>query len=210
MKGLRIGAACAALAAAGAFAWLSGAPVEERAVLEASAASVLHGQAQETAAHAGAGQDDALEETASRLFPELDESAISAVLVITPERTFSFRCAKPDRVSVNGQKADAEMFTTLIGQIMAIPVASLAAFTPSCDPMLTLTIVAGEEEFVACFYHDGGADTRARIISNPQGEPRYGQTDGWRIGTLLLTCDGTRIQDESGQETPAQDANVLL
>ncbi|MDO5297927.1 MAG: hypothetical protein Q4F18_00760 [Clostridia bacterium] len=210
MKGVRIGVACAALAAAGAFAWLSSTPIKEHTVLEASAAAISDEQTQETAPYLDDGQDDALGETVSHLFPELDESAITAVMVITPERTFNFRCAKPGKVSVNGQKADAEIFTTLIGQITTIPVVSQAAFTPSCDPMLTLTIVAGEEEFVACFYHDGGTGTLTKVISNPEGEPQYGQTDGWRIGTLLLTCDGTRIQDESGQETPVQDVNALL
>lgn len=195
MKAIQFGAACAALALLGALIYLSGVPLEEAAVSYTSAAQSEPGVA--------AADDPSV--PAAPLFPELEKTFVTALSVTTPERSFSFACSREGRVSVNGQKADADVFATLLAQISTLPVASLAAFTPTHDPLMTLNVVTEDgQEFIASFYHGERSDAYIRIICDPQGSPHYSQTDGWRIGTLLLACDGTRIQDESGRETPMQ------
>ena len=69
--------------------------------------------------------------------------------------------------------------------------------------VLTLILTAGGHDRTASFYETESQEM-ARVISCAQEQTFYGQVKSWRIGTLLMACDGTRIQDESGNETPAQ------
>lgn len=145
---------------------------------------------------------DAPAEACDTLFPALDAQAVDALSVVTPERSFSF-AADEDGVSVNGQMADGEVFETLVEQITAIPVISCDAFTPQGTPLLTLTLDCGGVRFTASFYAQAASDVYADVISGTEGTWRYCSTKAWHIGKLVLTCDGTRIQDERGNETPA-------
>ena len=106
-------------------------------------------------------------------------------------------------MSVNGQMADDEVFSTLMEQILTLPVMACDPFSPEGDAVLTLILTANGADWTASFYQTESQEM-ARVISCVQEETLYGQVKSWRIGTLLMACDGTRIQDESGNETPAQ------
>ena len=139
----------------------------------------------------------------SSLFPGLDKSFISALSIATPERSFAFCCENADDVSVNGNQADEEIFGTLISQIQGLPVDAQHPFTPDTAPVLVLSVLTRDGvQHTARFYSDKSA-ARVQISSGPGDAPVYHSTDTWRIGTLMMTCEGTRIQDASGNETPA-------
>ena len=162
------------------------------------AAVQQHAEAAQSTAHALARDDPAL------LFPDLDMNAITAISVHSPERSFQFYADGRGGVSVNGQQADAEIYLTLVSQISELPVAHTDAFIPdSMQWLLTLTVCAGSEQHTARFYEDDGTGEVARIVSGAEDAPEYSQTGGWRVGTLMMTCEGTRIQDERGNERPA-------
>ena len=137
------------------------------------------------------------------LFPSLDEAAITAISVSTPERSFHFLREGANAVSVNGQQADAEIFSTLLEQIADLPVNSFTAFSP-CSSRLQLTLVVStaQAQHTAHFYAGGASGETTHIISGSCEAPAYSQTNGWRVGTLMMTCEGTRIQDAHGNETP--------
>lgn len=138
------------------------------------------------------------------LFPDLDMNAITAISVFSPERSFQFYADGSGKVSVNGQQADAEIYLTLVSQISELPVARTDAFIPdSVQWLLTLTVCTGGKQHIARFYEDDSAGKIARIVTGSEDAPEYGQTGGWRVGTLMMTCEGTRIQDERGNERPA-------
>lgn len=137
------------------------------------------------------------------LFPDLNAKTITAITVHTPERSFQFAIGDSNCVSVNGQQADGEIYMTLVGQIAALPVSSTERFGAGDNKLLlTLTVSDGDGQHTASFYEDGGACETARVIAGPENAPRYVQTDGWRVGTLMMTCEGTRVQDEQGNERP--------
>lgn len=136
------------------------------------------------------------------LFPAISPSSVTALSVTAGDRRFEFLC-DGEEVSVNGQLADGEIFSTLLEQILTLPIASCAAFSPEeGSAMLTLVLTAAGHDNTVCFY-EGSSKETARVLAGTPEEPVYGVTKSWRIGTLLLVCDGTRIQDESGNETPA-------
>ena len=136
------------------------------------------------------------------LFPSLSPASVTALSVTADDRRFEFLC-DGEAVSVNGQMADGEVFLTLLDQILTLPVAACAAFSPEeGSAMLTLVLTAAGHDNTVRFY-EGSSQETARVLAGTPEEPVYGVTKAWRIGTLLLVCDGTRIQDESGNETPA-------
>lgn len=136
------------------------------------------------------------------LFPELNPSLVTAVSIITPQSTFDLKRDENRSVSINGQRGDREVFATLLTHIAAMSFRSSDSFTPPDTPLLTLIVHQQGREFSAAFYADGGTGEFARVVTTRSGSPAYGTTDGWHIGTLMLACEGTRIQDESGKETP--------
>jgi len=143
-------------------------------------------------------------QASATLFPGLDESAVTAITVITPDRSFHFLCESPQAVSVNGQLADGVVFRTLLEQIAELPVDTLSAFSPQAEQLLlTLTVSSGQAQHTARFYADGKAGEKVHIVSGPPDAPQYRQTGGWRVGTLTMTCEGTRILDVPGNEIPA-------
>lgn len=157
----------------------------------------------ETAAQtADAAQSAAQTPHTTPLFPAISPSSVTALSVTAGDRRFEFLC-DGEEVSVNGQLADGEIFSTLLEQILTLPIASCAAFSPEeGSAMLTLVLTAADHDNTVCFY-EGSSKETARVLAGTPEEPVYGVTKSWRIGTLLLVCDGTRIQDESGNETPA-------
>ncbi len=137
------------------------------------------------------------------LFPEVDESNVTHVTIFSEDTSYEFRRAAPDDVSVNGQKADSEAFDTLLCQIVTLPVSDIEFFSSTESPLLTVRVVSGGTTHLAAFYR-GMSEDKTLILCGTQDAPLYRQTSAWRVGTLLLTCEGTRIQDESGNETPAE------
>ena len=136
------------------------------------------------------------------LFPGLDVRAVTAVSVTAPDRRFEFLRKQPHEVSVNGRKADSEIFRTLVSQIAEISVSPADPFVSSDEPALHLTVVSGGTQYHASFFAGGSDSALALVRSGTHDAPGYHQTAGWRIGTLMLTCEGTRIQDELGMEIP--------
>lgn len=137
------------------------------------------------------------------LFAASAASDVQSLSVVTQEASYAFVRESSRRVSVNGQKADAEVFSTLIQQILSMPVATIAPFTPEQNATVTLALTMNDEQYTVFFYRDEDIDNPfVRLIGGRPDSPTYQQTDAWRIGTMLLACEGTRIQDEKGRETP--------
>ena len=136
------------------------------------------------------------------LFASVEQADVSALLVRSEDRSFDFLCGDGG-VSVNGQRADTEGFFTLLDQILSLPVVPCEPFAPEGEALLTLLLTADGCEQAARFYRTESRGI-ARVVSDAPGESLYGQVKSWRIGTLLMACDGTRIQDESGNETPVR------
>ena len=104
-------------------------------------------------------------------------------------------------MSVNGQKADGEVFSTLLDQLTADCFIPCEEFEPRGEPLLTVTVSTDTQNFSARFYQDSEDGKYAYVVAGADNA-RCLKTDAWRVGTLLLTCEGTRIFDASGQETP--------
>ena len=68
--------------------------------------------------------------------------------------------------------------------------------------LLTLVVLADGIQHTARFYDDGKQGEKALIVAGEADTPQYHRTGGWRVGTLVMTCEGTRIQDAHGNETP--------
>lgn len=141
---------------------------------------------------------------AQALFPELSDEAITGIRIAAADDCeFTFNISQKSGLSVNGQKADREVFSTLVDQLLSLSFMPIGSFEPKDDPMMILTVYTDEQDFTAQFYQDDDIGKYAYVITGEQSD-RYLKTDAWRVGTLLLTCEGTRIFDESGQETPVE------
>ena len=137
---------------------------------------------------------------AQPLFPELTDTAISEIHIRSiDDCTFDFSVR--GELSVNGQKADGEVFSTLVDQLTAESFTPCETFEPQGEPLLTVTVCTDSQDFTARFYQDSENGRYASVAAGAESE-RCLKTDAWRVGTLLLTCEGTRIFDASGQETP--------
>ena len=136
------------------------------------------------------------------LFPELNSTQITSLLVSTPERSFRFHMNPHGAVSVNGHRADHDIFSVLLDQIAALPVETHSAFAPRAqDLLMTLVVSTGAHQKTARFYAGSEGET-ARIVLGTDESPEYRQTNTWRVGTLMMTCEGTRILDAHGNEQP--------
>ena len=139
-------------------------------------------------------------EPGSILFPEL--SQVTALSVSTPERSFHFHLDPQGAVRVNGRQADHEIFSTLLNQIRELPAQQHSVFSPSAqDLVLTLVVSTGSQQQTARFYSGGSDSKNTRIILDGGEAPQYRQTNGWRVGTLLMACEGTRILEADEQNT---------
>ena len=137
------------------------------------------------------------------LFPDLCPSHILFVSVRAPERSFQFRLNDLGTVSVNGTQADSEIFSTLLEQITDLPVDPAKAFpADGTQLLLTLEVHTDQQRHTAYFYGDASSGLAAQIICGTPDAPEYRLTEGWRVGALMMTCEGTRIQDAHGNETP--------
>lgn len=141
-------------------------------------------------------------EQAEPLFASLDVEELVALSITTAECSYEFRCAS-EKISLNGQKADHDVFATLLDQILLLPVIPTDPFPMDGTLMATLVLTIGDQTHTVTFYRSS-EEAYAGVVSGPPNAPCYHKTDAWRVGTMLLTCEGTRIQDASGQETPAQ------
>ena len=138
------------------------------------------------------------------LFPGLNEQSVTSITVSTPDRRFDFRCEDPRTVSVNGHRADSEVFLTLLEQISQFPVDTRTAFAPEAQNLLlTLIVSSGAQQQIAQFYSDGHTGETTHIIVGKGDTSKYLMTGGWRVGALMMTCEGTRILDAHGNEQPA-------
>lgn len=146
----------------------------------------------------------AQEQEAHSLFSSLAREDVAELRVQTPEQRYIFRCPDALRVSVNGQKADLGVFETLLEQVLSLPVVTISAFTPSTQACVTLELTADGTRYTASFYRGAREDDPyvSVVSSRPGADVRYHRTDSWRLGTMLLACEGTRILDEKGDETP--------
>lgn len=134
------------------------------------------------------------------LFPELTDSDISEIHIRAGDDC-AFDFSLRGELSVNGQKADGEVFSTLLDQLTADCFVPCEDFEPHGEPLLTVTVSTDTQDFSARFYQDSEDGKYAYVVAGAD-EARCLKTDAWRVGTLLLTCEGTRIFDASGQETP--------
>lgn len=134
------------------------------------------------------------------LFPKLTNTDIVGIRIHAKDDC-DFDFSVRGELSVNGQKADGEVFSTLVDQLTAESYTPCDAFTPQGDAMLTVTIYTDTQDFSARFYQDQSDGKYAYVVAGEKDQ-RCLKTDAWRVGTLLLTCEGTRIFDASGQETP--------
>lgn len=139
------------------------------------------------------------------LFPNLSGAHITSLCVSTPERSFQFHQDQQGLVSVNGRHADSEIYSTLLEQIAELPVEKHSAFTPKAqDLILTLVVSSGAQHRTAHFYSDGHTGENTHIVLSGGELPEYRRTNFWRVGTLMMTCEGTRILDANGNEQPIQ------
>ena len=134
------------------------------------------------------------------LFPELTDSDISEIHIRAGDDC-AFDFSVRGELSVNGQKADSEVFSTLLDQLTADCFIPCEDFEPRGEPLLTVTVSTDTQNFSARFYQDNEDGKYAYVVAGADNA-RCLKTDAWRVGTLLLTCEGTRIFDASGQETP--------
>ena len=148
---------------------------------------------------------DGKEHSDITLFPNLCSASIRAISIRTPERSFQFQLDSLGAVSVNGAQADKEIFATLVDQIADLPVDPFGAFpADGTQLMMTLEVLTDGRRHTAHFYEDGASGIATHIICGTPDAPEYRLTEGWRVGTLVMTCEGTRIQDAHGNETPLQ------
>lgn len=136
------------------------------------------------------------------LFPGMNQTSVLELQIASGDRRFDFR-RSGSSVSVNGHIADSEIFDTLLEQVAQMPVIPRSAFSAQGVPVMTISISIGSAHHSIRFYpaqEKGQAD----VLCTLPGCEQYGVTDAWRLGTLLLTCDGTRILDEHGSESPAR------
>ena len=149
-------------------------------------------------------QETGSEQDAQALFPELSNDEITGIRITAADDCeFTFSVSKDNGLSVNGQKADSAVFSTLVDQILSPSFMPVDAFEPADEPVVTMTVCTERRDFIARFYTDQDVGKYAYVITGEESS-RCLKTDAWRVGTLLLTCEGTRIFDASGQETPAE------
>lgn len=186
----------------GLILWYASAPLRKAFGGESQTPAVADAQAQEEVASPSPQEESP---TGQPLFAGLDSDDIQSVSIQTKRRVFQFQCSTDDSVSVNAYVADEDVFDTLLEQLMALSFDPCDPFEPEGDPLLTVEISADAQQYSAWFYEDGGTGKNTNIICTQQGSTQYLTTEAWRVGTLLLTCEGTRIFDESGRETPADE-----
>jgi len=142
--------------------------------------------------------------SAAPLLPELSPEGVTALSVITEDASYAFSYTEKSHVGLNGRRADPDVFVTLLKQIIELPVTLSTPFVPTDAPLATVELTAGEAQIRLWFYPSEASEAHTRLICafGPNASRVYHITDAWRLGTMLMTCEGTRILDERGHEMP--------
>jgi hypothetical protein len=128
------------------------------------------------------------------LFEETILSGITRLCVRTSHRTYTFLCEGGEAVCLDGGKADEEIFSTLLEEIRDREYEKTTAFTPQTQPVAVVELQEGTRTYEASFYSEGDREC-SEVIVRGNGKLRYLQTESWRIGTMLLTCEGAWSAD---------------
>ena len=150
------------------------------------AAALIAGMAAAAAAEGAQPEERAAGETALRT---------ASMRVCANGRSFLYR-RTAGGLSVNGGQADEEVFTTLLSQIRAAVSGGRERFVPQGEPLLTVTLEGGESRTIA-FYRDGADQSRVFVIVRSGEGERACATEAWRVGTILLACEGTQLPQEA-------------
>ncbi len=128
------------------------------------------------------------------LFEGITLSGITRLCVRTSGRTYTFVCTGGQAVCLDGGKADEEIFATLLEEIREQEYEKTPAFTPQTRPVAVVELQEGAATYEASFYSEGDREC-SEVIVQGNGKLRYLQTESWRIGTMLLTCEGAWSTD---------------
>ena len=102
--------------------------------------------------------------------------------------------ALADETKTIAGTAHEEVFSTLIRQIESAEDGQSAAFQPQDDPLLTVSLSGTDGTHTLQFYAD--AQDRSRVYVLCSGKADASTTEAWRVGTILLACEGTQIPEE--------------
>ncbi len=110
----------------------------------------------------------------------------------------SFRYARSGAaLTVNGAAADGEVVDTLLRHLSAALSGEEAAFTPEKEPIMTVTFEMGGDAGQIAFYTDDDNRAQVYVISAGNGAS---VTEAWRVGTILLACEGSRAAEEPEED----------
>ena len=130
--------------------------------------------------------------------------SVTELSVTAGSRSFVYR-RSGGGMRVNGGEADEEIFSTLMRQICGALQGEAETDTPAGEPLLTVQIGTGNGRQTVCFYADGADRSRALVLSTGDGGETVLGTEAWRVGTILLACEGTQIPAQD--EEPGTDHN---
>ena len=99
-------------------------------------------------------------------------------------------------LSVNGHDADQEVFDTLLRQIVSASMCEPAAFTPEGDPLMTVSAQSPSGQRLMRFFADKQDQSRVYVLISGRGADEQGTTDAWRVGTILMACEGSQLTHE--------------
>lgn len=103
---------------------------------------------------------------AQALFPELSEDEITGIRIAAPDDCeFTFSVSEKNGLSVNGQKADSAVFSTLVDQLLSPSFMPVDAFEPADEPVVTMTVCTERRDFIARFYTDQDVGKYAYVIT---------------------------------------------
>jgi len=111
----------------------------------------------------------------------------------------SFRYMKNGScLTVNGALADEEVVDTLLRHLSSALSGENAAFTPDSAPVMTVSFTAGSESGTISFYPDDADKKKVYVVSSGEDASI---TEAWRVGTILLACEGSQAAEEE-EKTP--------
>ena len=120
---------------------------------------------------------------------------ITELSVCAGARSFRyFRTASG--LSVNGHDADQEVFDTLLRQIVSASMCDSAVFTPEGEPLMTVTAQSPSGLREMRFFADEQDQSRVYVLISGRGADKQGTTDAWRVGTIPMACEGSRLVHE--------------
>ena len=120
---------------------------------------------------------------------------VTSLSVRTSGRCFVYNRSAAG-IRVNGGEADEEVFTTLLRQISDALEDADAEAQPSGEPLLTVKICAADVNQTVSFYADETDRRHVFVFSSGDKGDVSGTTEAWRVGTILLACEGTQLPGE--------------